>query len=278
MMSVNSIGKAATTTQLAGATPSMPNDSVSKSIQNQIANAQKQLQEIGADKNMTPEDKAKRRQEIQQEIANLNQQLQQRQIQKRRDQQAQRAAERANSKNSQKEPGDRDKVGISSAGMRAMLSADTSLKQAKVQGNVASKMEGKANVLKIEIKQDKGQDTSAKEAELAETTQKAQSAQAAQMTTLAEANHTLAEANRTASKNSQTTKAAEASTETALETTGTEENTSKASADKTAPTGQTDAPGNPNGEKHTEKADNAPEENTPASSHSIAQRHVDIRL
>lgn len=49
-------------------------DSVSKRIQEQITDAQKRMQELSADKDMTLEDKMKKRQEIQQEIANLNQQ------------------------------------------------------------------------------------------------------------------------------------------------------------------------------------------------------------
>jgi len=49
----------------------MQMDPVSKNIQNQIANAQKQLQEVSASQEMTSEQKMKKRQEIQQEITNL---------------------------------------------------------------------------------------------------------------------------------------------------------------------------------------------------------------
>ena len=42
-------------------------DSYSRSIQNQIANAQKQLQELSSNKNMTLEEKMAKRQEIQQQ-------------------------------------------------------------------------------------------------------------------------------------------------------------------------------------------------------------------
>ena len=61
----------------------MQTDSVSKNIQNQIANAQKQLKEISSNEDMTMEEKMKKRQEIQQEITTLNQQLRQHQIEKR---------------------------------------------------------------------------------------------------------------------------------------------------------------------------------------------------
>ena len=43
-------------------------DSVSKNIQNQIANAQKKLQELSSNEELSMEDKMKKRQEIQQEI------------------------------------------------------------------------------------------------------------------------------------------------------------------------------------------------------------------
>ena len=50
-------------------------DSVSKNIQNQIANAQKQLQELSSNKDMSLEEKMKKRQEIQQQITDLNNQF-----------------------------------------------------------------------------------------------------------------------------------------------------------------------------------------------------------
>lgn len=73
-----------------------------------------------------------------------------------------------------------------------MISADSSMKQAKVQGSVATQMQGRANVLKAEIKQSGS--TEAKEAELADLEQKAVNATASQMNTLAEANKAVSEA------------------------------------------------------------------------------------
>ncbi|MDE6221380.1 MAG: FlxA-like family protein, partial [Lachnospiraceae bacterium] len=84
---------AANNVQSVRANTNMQSDSVSKGIQDQIANAQKQLQELGANKDMTPEEKMKKRQEIQQEINNLNQQLRQHQIEKRKEQQARNTPE-----------------------------------------------------------------------------------------------------------------------------------------------------------------------------------------
>lgn len=213
MMTINNVGGAANSVQPVRANMNGQMDSVSRSIQDQIVNAQKQLQELGANRDMTPEEKMKRRQEIQQEIANLNQQLRQHQIEKRREQQAESTAADKSS-NSQKETdASRQNAGFSTTGMQAVLSADASIKQAKVQGSVAAQMEGRAGVLKMEIKLDgaRGGDTSAKQAELAEVEQKAEQAANSQLNTLAEANQTMAEAANT----EQTDKKAGSGTETA---------------------------------------------------------------
>ena len=68
------------------------NDAVSKSIQNQIANAQQRLRDLSSDEELSLEDKMKKRQEIQQEIASLNQQLRQHQIEQQKEQQRKSAA------------------------------------------------------------------------------------------------------------------------------------------------------------------------------------------
>ena len=70
--------------QNGGMNRKMATDSVSKNIQNQIANAQKQLQELSANENMSAEEKMKKRQEIQQQITDLNNQLRQHQIEQKK--------------------------------------------------------------------------------------------------------------------------------------------------------------------------------------------------
>ncbi len=62
-------------------------DSYSRNIQNQIANAQKQLQELSSNKDMTQEEKMTKRQELQQQISDLNVQLRQHQMEQRREKQ-----------------------------------------------------------------------------------------------------------------------------------------------------------------------------------------------
>ena len=131
-------------------------DSTSKNIQNQIANAQKKLQELSSNTEMGVEEKMKKRQEIQQEITSLQQQLRQHQIMQRKEQQKDASVDdmlpaRSKDKNTDK-TGNKGN-GLSQAGMQAMISADSSVKQAKVQGSTASKFEGRAGVLEAEIKQ-----------------------------------------------------------------------------------------------------------------------------
>lgn len=173
-------------------------DSVSKNIQNQIANAQKQLQELSANKDMSIEEKMKKRQEIQQQITDLNNQLRQHQIEQRKEQQAKKSSMDdmlGGSKKTAPKAG-KQSTGLSQASMKAMISADSAMAQAQVQGSVATKMEGRAGVLESEIKLDsaRGDDVEAKKEELAEVEQKAALAESAQMNTLATANKELEEA------------------------------------------------------------------------------------
>lgn len=190
-MTINGISGANTQAAQIGMNQAM--DSYSKNIQNQIANAQKQLQELSSNEEMTLEEKMKKRQEIQQQISDLNMQLRQHQIEQRKEQQSKGASmddmlggNRTAAKSGNKGSGQ------SQASMQAMISADSSMKQAKVQGSVATQMQGRANVLKAEIKQSGS--TEAKEAELADLEQKAVNATASQMNTLAEANKAVSEA------------------------------------------------------------------------------------
>ena len=66
-----------------GASPIQAMDSVSKNLRAQIANAQKQLQELAANKEMEPEEKMERRKEIQQRITELNAQLRQHEMEEK---------------------------------------------------------------------------------------------------------------------------------------------------------------------------------------------------
>ncbi|MBE5927639.1 MAG: hypothetical protein E7270_11850 [Lachnospiraceae bacterium] len=170
-------------------------DSVSKNIQNQIANAQKQLQELSSNKEMSIEEKMKKRQEIQQQITDLNNQLIQHQTTQRKEQQAKKSSmdDMLGGTRKTAPKGGNQGVGLSQASMKAMMSADSAKAQAQVQGSVATKLEGRAGILESEIKLDsaRGGNVEKKQEELAEALQMAAEVQSAQMNTLAEANKEL---------------------------------------------------------------------------------------
>lgn len=178
----------------------MQMDSISKNIQNQIANAQKKLQDLSDDKEMSAEDKMKKRKEIQQEIASLHQQLRQHQALLRKEKQQKSLSVDEMSGGSHKpktaKAGSKGMQAMSQATMTALISADSSMKQAQVQGAMATKMEGRAGVLESEIKADKarGGNTEAKEAELADLQERIKSSNASQISTLADAKETMEEA------------------------------------------------------------------------------------
>lgn len=211
-MTINGVNGAAVPAGQGGGNPA--SDPVSKALQKQIANTQRQIQEISADKEMTTEEKTKRRQELQQQIQDLNNQLRQHQIELRREKQ-QKASDAqeapAGSGKTGQAKGEQQASGLSATGMNAMLSADSSIRQAKVQGSVAAKMEGRAGVLKIEIKLDgqRGGDTSAKKEELADAERKADNAIAAQLDTLAGANQEMKAATETQKQEDTADKAAD---------------------------------------------------------------------
>ena len=191
-MKINGINEA--NTQMGQMGMNQATDSYSRNIRNQIANAQKQLQELSSNEEMTLEEKMKKRQEIQQQISDLNMQLRQHQAEQRKEKQQAKASSMDDMIGGTKSKAGEKGIGMSQASMTAMISADTSIKQAKVQGSVATSMEGRAGVLESEIKNNHGADVTKKKEELADVTQKAQAATASQMNTLAEANKVMEEA------------------------------------------------------------------------------------
>lgn len=207
-MTINGIN--GTNTQMKQMGMNQATDSYSRNIQNQISNAQKQLQELSLNEEMTLEEKMKKRQEIQQQISDLNMQLRQHQMEQRKEKQQAKGTsmdDMLGGSRKAAKTGDKGS-GLSQSSMQAMISADSSMKQAKVQGSVATQMEGKAGVLESEIKMDKGRgvSTEKKEEELADFQEKAQAATSSQLSTLADANKTMEEAAKTDSKDEKDTK------------------------------------------------------------------------
>lgn len=183
-------------------------DPVSKDLLRQIDDAKKKLQELSSNEDLSVEEKMKKRQELQKQIIDLNSQLRQHQMEMRREA-VENAKKQKSQESGQENPARTGKkadeakgkqgAGLSGKRMQAMISADGSMKQAKVSGSAAHRMEGKAGVLEAEIKLDsvRGGSTEAKEAELAEVKEKAANAAAFQMDTLSKANQTANEAAKT---------------------------------------------------------------------------------
>ncbi|MCI8364634.1 MAG: hypothetical protein HFG34_06745 [Eubacterium sp.] len=170
-------------------------DSFSKGIQNQIASAQKKLQDLSSRKDMSPEEKMKKRQEIQKQINDLNNQLRQYQIEQRKEKQKKKETSAENVKSAGKKETS-SSTGFSQAGMEALLSADHAMDQARVQKGVAADLKGKARVLKSEIKQDArlGKDASAKNEALEKLERSAENAVASQVQLLGETKEKVSEA------------------------------------------------------------------------------------
>lgn len=201
-------------------------DPVSRDLTRQIEEAQKKLQELSSNGDLSMEEKMKKRQELQKQISDLNSQLRQHQMELRREaveksrkQAAQDSgAEDLSANQKTGNAGNSNQAaGLSVGSMQALVSADGSMKQAKVQGSVAKRMEGKAGVLEAEIKLDAGRggSTEAKEKELAKVENKAANATESQMNTLSGANKELEKAGKGEEKDES--KASEAASSEAKE-------------------------------------------------------------
>ena len=182
------------------------NDAVSRSLRQQIANAQKELKELSTNEELSAEDKMKKRQELQQQITDLNNQLRQHQIELRREQQAKATSmdemlgETKEAQNAKQELGDKADTSLSQTSMQALISADSTVKQSQVQGQVKTQLENRASVLESEIKLDQGRErggnssVETKEEELAKIKQQAEKVETSQTDMLQKANHTLVDA------------------------------------------------------------------------------------
>ena len=271
-MKINGINGA--NTQMGQMGMNQATDSYSRNIQSQIANAQKQLQELSSNEEMTLEEKMKKRQEIQQQISDLNMQLRQHQAEQRKEKQQAKASSMDDMIGGTKSKAGEKGIGMSQASMTAMISADTSIKQAKVQGSVATSMEGRAGVLESEIKNNHGADVTKKKEELADVTQKAQAATASQMNTLAEANKAMEEAAVVERGDNKTSGAKE-------EKTGQAENIAEKAAES-GTNGEKAQDGVSGAESQTGNAENVQPVETAVPEITTAQAavyaHVDVRL
>ncbi len=197
-MNINGIGSAGMQPNKAGMGAEGQMDPVSKDLQKQIEKLKNDLKEISANQEMPIEAKMKKRQEIQKQISELEVQLRQHQIEAKREERQKKKEESSfddlMGTKSQVKQGNNQNVGMSAGSMEAMISAGQSVKQANVGGSIAKKMEGRANVVEVEIQLDSARGSSnvdLKEAELAKARKAAEKATASQMESLAEAGETL---------------------------------------------------------------------------------------
>lgn len=140
-------------------------DFETKSFQNKIASAQTQLQKLSANNEMSSEEKAKKRQEIQKQIMELNNMLRERKAELRREKQ-QKAAEAEEGNNGEGTlPGQQGKPetvhiesntssspGISSRHMKSVISADAAIDKAELADNISNELENRVQVLQGEIR------------------------------------------------------------------------------------------------------------------------------
>ena len=283
-MTINGISGANTQTAKMGM--NQATDSYGKNIQSQIANAQKRLQELSANEGMTLEEKMKKRQEIQQQISDLNMQLRQHQIEQRKERQQAKGSSMDEMPGGTNAKAGSKSAGLSQASMTAMISADASIKQSKVQGSVAVKMEDRAGVLESEIKLETGNDVivAKKKEELADVTQQAQAATASQMNTLAEANQAVEEA---AAAERTERKASDAKEEAAPSegkndgdtVSDAKEKTAKGSVAKDGESGSVDAAGKESGSAaEAPAAEPVQAAEISAEQQTAVLTHVDVRL
>ncbi len=271
-MTINGISGTNAQTAQMGMNQAM--DSYSKNIQNQIANAQKRLQELSSSEGMTLEEKMKKRQEIQQQINDLNMQIRQHQIEQRKEKQQAKGSSMDDMLGGTNKKTGSKSAGLSQAGMTAMISADTSIKQAKIQGNAASGFEGRAGVLEIEIKLDEARavngqtaNTKRKKAELAEMEQKAMEVTEAQAKTLGEANKALEEAEKADEQAAgRDTKASDAEEEKAKDNVSENEQPDSVHAD------------NNKINKDTDASELLSDAEVSAKQQTAVYAHVDVRL
>ncbi len=184
-------------------------DSQSRSIQKQIADKQKELQELSSEEGLTLEEKMKKRQEINQEINELNLQLRQHQMEvsrQARQKKENTMDEMLGSVGERQNKTDKNNgTGMSGSSMQAIISADTSMDQVLVQDSVKTGLEGRIQVLKAEINQDGGTGVSSekKEAELTVLQDKAADVEKEQMGALSDVQEGLHRAEEEARRSAE---------------------------------------------------------------------------
>ena len=191
MNSISELHKSRTTFQI---NQNLQMDSYSKSLQEQINNANEQLQSLGEDKEMSIDEKMKKRQEIQKQITDLQNQLRQHQIeQKKENRQSKGSSMEDMLGGKQTAKSSKAAKGISTASMKALISADSAINQVEAGGAVKANLKGEAGILETEIKLDsaRGKDVEKKQEQLADIESRNRDIESAQLEVLNRADKEL---------------------------------------------------------------------------------------
>ena len=191
MNSISELHKSRTTFQI---NQNQQMDSYSKSLQEQINNANEQLQSLGDDKEMSIDEKMKKRQEIQKQITDLQNQLRQHHIeQKKENRQSKGSSVEDMLGGKQTAKSSKAAKGISTASMKALISADSAINQVEAGGAVKANLKGKAGILETEIKLDsaRGKDVEKKQEQLADIESRNRDVESAQLEVLNRADKEL---------------------------------------------------------------------------------------
>lgn len=156
-------------------------DAVTKRLQSEIEEVQRQIQNLASNENMTTEQKQKKKQELEDKIMDLQAQLQQHLSEQRQEEKEEqtKAAEQKT---------------YDETGMQTVISSDAAIKHAKTQEATANRMEGRAAVLRSEMELDIGRQrepVKSKENELSKAEQGAENARFTQMQILGKTNQKL---------------------------------------------------------------------------------------
>ena len=135
-----------------------PIDTETKNIQNQITTKTQSLNRLSADSKLSEEEKAKERQELQKQIAELNRKL--RMLRLEKEEEAKKAQEKQKEK--------MKAINVPPQELQKFFEAGTQLQKERIQLTIQQENETAVNLLEAEIQSDKlyGSDTTAKEEKL----------------------------------------------------------------------------------------------------------------
>lgn len=167
------------------ATMISPIDTETKDIMNQITSKQQNLNRLSSDSEMSAQEKAKERQEIQKQIAELNRKLRMLRMEKKEEtkksekeqeqktileENKEEVSKKEAEKNSFDEEIEKQQVqgNVSPQNIRNLLEASAAVQKERIQQNVEQEEKAVQNILEAEIKMDElyGTDTSAKKEKL----------------------------------------------------------------------------------------------------------------